>query len=206
MPGTTRQWLSRLPIAVALAVVLAGCGSGDDGGDGATSPLEDPAATEASPEAPPAGPEGEELAEDERARVVAAVRSYVAAFNADDGTGVCGLLAPGALDGAGLPREGASCPESVGASIGHRSGGGTPVWRRTRLHQLTAVSVGEDQARVTATVSHDFAGRDQPSIEEDVIYLNRIGDEWLLAKPSASFYRAIGYPEPPLRALAPPDR
>ena len=62
----------------------------------------------------------------------------------------------------------------------------------------------EDRARVTATVSHDFSDRPEPSVEEDVIYLDRVGDAWLVAKPSASFYRAIGYPEPPLRALTPP--
>ena len=37
-----------------------------------------------------------------------------------------------------------------------------------------------------------------------MIYLDRVGDEWLIAKPSASFYRAIGYPEPPLSSLTPP--
>ncbi len=72
------------------------------------------------------------------------------------------------------------------------------------IRELNEVSVDADRARVTATVNHDFSDRDYVSIEEDVIYLDRAGSEWLLAKPSGTFYRAVGYPEPPLRALTPP--
>ena len=57
---------------------------------------------------------------------------------------------------------------------------------------------------MTATVTHDFSDRDYVSVEEDVIYLDGVGERWLLAKPSGTFYRAVGYPEPPLRALTPP--
>ena len=32
---------------------------------------------------------------------------------------------------------------------------------------------------MTATVSHDFSDRPEPSVEEDVIYLDRVGGEWL---------------------------
>ena len=189
--------------AVAAAVALGACGSEDEGGD-PTSPLADPAVTEASPEAPAPEADDGSLSETDEQAVAEAARAYIAAINADDGEAVCAALAPGALAGAGLPREGPSCAASVEGSIGHRGGGGTPVWRRTRLYELTAVSVAEDRARVTATVSHDFSDRPEPSVEEDVIYLDRTGDAWLVAKPSASFYRAIGYPEPPLRALTPP--
>ena len=69
---------------------------------------------------------------------------------------------------------------------------------------MTAVSVGPERARVTATVMHRFSDRGYRSVEEDVIYLDRIGGRWLLAKPSGTLYRAVGYPEPPLRALTPP--
>ena len=189
--------------AVATAVALGACGSGDEGGD-PTSVLEDPAVTEAAPEAPAPEADDGSLSETDEQAVAEAARAYIAAINADDGEAVCAALAPGALAGAGLPREGPSCAASVEASVGHRGGGGTPVWRRTRLYELTAASVAEDRARVTATVSHDFSDRPEPSVEEDVIYLDRVGDAWLVAKPSASFYRAIGYPEPPLRALTPP--
>jgi hypothetical protein len=41
-------------------------------------------------------------------------------------------------------------------------------------------------------------------VEEDVIYLQRVGGRWLLAKPSATLYRAVGYAQPPLRAFSPP--
>ena len=51
---------------------------------------------------------------------------------------------------------------------------------------------------------HRFSDRSYRSIEEDVIYLDRVGGRWLLAKPSGTLYRAVGYPEPPLRALTPP--
>ena len=90
------------------------------------------------------------------------------------------------------------------ASIGVRPRGGAPAWRRTELSEQKAVALGDDRARVTATVVHRFRDRRQPSIEEDVIYLDRVGDRWLLAKPSATFYRAVGYGDPPLRSLVPP--
>ena len=191
-----------MALAALLTAAMAGCGSDEE--PDSTSPLEEPAATEASPEAPPAAAEGDSLSENDRARVAAAVSAYIAAVNADNGEAVCELLAPGALDGAGLPTKLPSCPESVQASIGHRSGGGTPVWTRTRLHALTAVAVDEDRARVTATVTHDFAGRARALGRGGRDLPRPGGDEWLIAKPSASFYRAIGYPEPPLRALTPP--
>lgn len=194
-----------MPAVLAVALVLSACGSEDEGGGGdASSPLEDSGATEASPEAPPAGPEGDSLSESDGEQVAAAVRAYIAAINADDGEAVCALLGPGALRGVRLPSVLSDCASSLDVSIGERGGGGTPEWRRTRLYELNAVSVAEDRARVTATVSHDFSDRPEPSVEEDVIYLDRVGDEWLIAKPSASFYRAIGYPEPPLSSLTPP--
>jgi hypothetical protein len=59
-------------------------------------------------------------------------------------------------------------------------------------------------ARVTASVVHRFADRNYTSVEDDVIYLRPAGERWLLAKPSATLYRAVGYPEPPLRAFTPP--
>ena len=191
--------------AIAAALVLGACGSDDDG-DEPASPLEDPAVTEASPEAPtPQPPPGDgSLTDQDEQEVTVATRAYIAAINSGDGERLCALLVPGALGGVRLPRPGADCPASVQGSIGYRGPGGTPAWKRTKLFELDAVAVQQDRARVTATVAHDFAGREQPSVEEDVIYLDRAGDSWLIAKPSASFYRAIGYPEPPLHALTPP--
>lgn len=149
-------------------------------------------------------PETGSLSEGDREGVERATRGYVAALNAHDGAAVCSLLAAGAVDQVRLPVERGACSESVGASIGRGGQGGTPAWKRTTIHEITAVSVGEDTARVTATVTHVFSDRNYPSIEEDVIYLRRGGDEWLIAKPSGSFYRAVGYPEPPLRAFTAP--
>jgi hypothetical protein len=103
-----------------------------------------------------------------------------------------------------LPVDRGGCAGSLGASIGTKPKGGAPAWERTKALELTAVAVGEDRARVTATVTHRFSDRKYVSVEEDVIYLDRVGGEWLLAKPSATLYRAVGYPEPPLRAFSPP--
>ncbi len=65
-------------------------------------------------------------------------------------------------------------------------------------------AIGADRARLTTTVTHHFSDRKYVSVEDDVIYLERVGGRWLLAKPSATFYRAVGYGEPPLRAFSPP--
>ncbi len=37
-----------------------------------------------------------------------------------------------------------------------------------------------------------------------MIYLRRIGGRWRIAKPSATFYRAIGTRDVPIAALRPP--
>ena len=76
---------------------------------------------------------------------------------------------------------------------------------KARLDSIGEVTVGAGEARVTATVVTEFADRDQPSIEDDVIYLVELGGEWLIAKPSSTLYRAVGKPEVPPEAIAPPD-
>jgi hypothetical protein len=197
------RWIPALALSLAL---VSGCGSEEGGGEPeGGSILNDPAATEAAPEVEPAPEaEGDELSETDRAAVESAFRGYVAAVNAGDGESVCGLLAPGALSEIKLPLPQPDCGPALSASIGFQGKGGTPAWKRTRVHEVTAVSVSEDQARVTATVSHDFSDRPEPSVEEDVTYLERVGDEWLVAKASPTLYRAVGYPEPPLSSLTPP--
>jgi len=208
--------LRRVAIAAVLAsaAALVACGGddsdpSDDGAEqpAATSPASDPGAAEPSPEAAPEVPEsggGEPLGEDDRAAVETAARAYVGALNDLDGAAVCELAVPGAIPLGELPKRRGGCASSMEASLGTRPARGGPAWKRTTVQAVTAVSAGEDAARVTATVRHDFSDRSFFSIEEDVIYLERRGDRWLLAKPSASFYRAVGYPEPPLRALTPP--
>jgi hypothetical protein len=221
-----------LPALVALA--LAGCGSGDDdtAADVTTAEMnvatskpsdeqpradegtihthdEDealgPAATEASPEAPAEGPEASgELSEEDGAAVSSVVRTYIAALNRHAAGRVCALLAPGALDPGELPNRRGGCRPSLRASIGTEPRGGGPAWRRTSLGELDTQALGDGRARVTATVTSRFSDRNYVSVEDDVLYLERIGERWLLAKPSGTLYRAVGYPEPPLRAFSPP--
>jgi ketosteroid isomerase-like protein len=203
---------ARMVALAALAALLhAGCGD-SDGDDRSAVPetgteeaLTVPAATEASPGEPARGPaQAGELSGSDRAAVTAAVDAYIDALNQHDAAAACALFEPGALPVRELPRRRAGCARSLQASIGYARPGGIPVWRRTTINDLVEVSVGPDRARVTATVTHRFADRNYTSAEDDVIYLDRSGERWLLAKPSGTLYRAVGYPEPPLRALTPP--
>jgi hypothetical protein len=213
----------RTPIAALFAagLLVAGCGDGDGGSDTETTSLEDPSFTEAAPEAEPetAGSgETTELEPSEREQVEAAVRSYVAALNARDADRVCESLHPGAVRPRDFPIEVAFaatgtraqqqarfCRGIVGLTIGRPPPRGGPAWRRTRINELESVSVGGGEARVTATVVHDYKGGDPGiGLEEDVIYLREVDGEWLVVKPSGTFYRAVGFATPPLRALTPP--
>jgi hypothetical protein len=194
-------------LATALAAgAILGCGGS---GDGATtqhqeSEIEGPAATQAAPEVTTPAPETGDLSQGDRAAVAAATRSYVSALDDRDAAAACSLFEPGALELSELPVRRGGCAASLAASLGHRNPEGSPVWKRTDIDELKEVAVNADRARVTATVEHHFADRRYVSIEEDIIYLDRAGDRWLLAQPSGTFYRAVGYPEPPLRSLSPP--
>ena len=141
----------------------------------------------------------------EERRVERTVRRYVAALNDRDGERVCALLAPGALHEVELPRDGGDCGEALSASIGYRDPRGFPQWERASLERFRSIELDGDQARATATIVSDFADRDEPSVEDDVIYLERRADRWLLVRPSAVLYRAIGAPDLPLDLLSPPD-
>lgn len=211
---------------VVITLCLAACGSDDDGAESATTaPVvetgpaivppeatetvpdehdEEGPAAEASPEAPAVGPETGELAGIDEEVVTQTVRFYIDALDRHDARLVCDLLEPGALRLSELPVRRGGCAGSLAASIGHRRPGGTPAWRRTTIGEIRAVSVEGVGARVTATVVHRFADREYTSVEDDVIYLRPAGERWLLAKPSGTLYRAIGYPEPPLRSFTPP--
>jgi hypothetical protein len=217
----------RLSIAVVLlALGPAACGGDDEGDDTTTSApvvdtgpatlpqeaaetsteenIEEGAEAEASPEAPATGPETGELAGIDEEVVTQTVRFYIDALDRHDARQVCALLEPGALRLSELPVRRGGCSRSLAASIGHRRPGGTPAWKRTTIAEIKAVSVEGIGARVTAAVVHRFADRKYTSVEDDVIYLRPAGERWLLAKPSATLYRAVGYPEPPLRAFTPP--
>jgi hypothetical protein len=173
--------------------------------DTAEEAAEGPAATEASPESPAAGPQSTgDLSDGDRTAVTAVVTTYIAALDHHDGAAVCGRFEPGALPLGDLPRRRGGCRSSLQASIGVPPGDGGPAWRRTEIVELKPEDLGNDRTRVTATVTHHFSDRKYVSVEEDVIYLQRVGGRWLLAKPSATLYRAVGYAQPPLRAFSPP--
>jgi hypothetical protein len=216
-------------VLVVLTCGLPACGSGDDDAESPTTapvvetgPASVPqeatgtgskehadegagaGAGEASPEAPPVGPDTGELAGIDEEVVTQTVRFYIDALDRHDARLVCELLEPGVLRLSELPVRRGGCASSLAASIGHRRPGGTPAWKRTTIAEIRAVSVEGVGARVTAAVVHRFADRKYTSVEDDVIYLRPAGERWLLAKPSGTLYRAVGYPEPPLRAFTPP--
>ena len=173
--------------------------------DTAEDAAEGPAAREASPEAPANGPSTTgELPDPEGAAVSAVVREYVAALDRHEAARVCALIATGGLDLRDLPSRRAGCRSSLRASIGVRPAGGGPAWRRTGVVEVKPEALGDERARATTTVTHRFTDRTYVSVEDDVIYLERVGGRWLLAKPSATLYRAVGYAQPPLRAFGPP--
>jgi hypothetical protein len=222
--------ISMVVVALALAGCGGGSGDGEAGAEATTAPTvtgageasgayppgagethahEDeapgPAVTEASPEAPAQGPEASgELSEQDSSAVAATVRSYIAALNRHDAARVCALLEPGALDASQLPKRRGGCPSSLRGSIGTKPRGGGPEWRRTSLVEVNAEALGHERARVNATVTTRFSDRNYVSVEDDVIYLERVDGRWLLAKPSGTLYRAVGFPEPPLSSLTPP--
>jgi len=136
--------------------------------------------------------------------VMAAVRAYIAAIDARDGERVCELLAPGAVQAIELPRERGECADSVSASIGYRDPRGLPVFERARLAELVSVELDGAAAKVVATVVTTFADRTEPSIEDDVVYLERAGGRWAVAKPSTTLYRSVGIADVPPSVLTPP--
>jgi hypothetical protein len=144
--------------------------------------------------------EPEDTAERE---AIATARAYVRALDAGDGRLVCNLLVAGALDGFELPRERRGCPSSLDASIGYRDPRGLPVWEGAEVGSVPGVEVQGTSASVTLTVITEFADRKQVSVEDDIIYLERHGGGWKVAKPSPTLYRAIGS-EPPPQAIAAP--
>ena len=103
-----------------------------------------------------------------------------------------------------LPRHGADCGRSLTASIGYRDPRGFPVFAGARVARIRAVAIDGPEARVTATTVTRFADNREPSVEDDVIYLNRRKGRWLIEKPGATLYRAIGVGDIPPEALAPP--
>jgi hypothetical protein len=206
---------SRYIPLLAAAFLAGGLGVWLLSRDGDSEPSSDPAAVELETEAadPSAGegPSGEEQPgqEDETAVAVAvrevqrAVRRYVEAIDGRDGVLLCGLV--GGIADLDLPVPRPSCAESVSESIGYRDPRGIPVFESAVVTGPPEVRLDGGSARATVTVVTEFADRDEPSVEDDVIYLVRRGGEWLIVKPSSTLYRAIGAPDAPPDVIAPPE-
>ncbi len=134
---------------------------------------------------------------------VATVNGYVEALSDRDGARACALLAEGALDEVKLPRPRGDCASSLDASIGYRNPRGLPVWESAEVEAIASLDVGAQDATVIPTVFTRFADRNEPSVEDDPVYLQREGNGWIVAKPSVTLYRAVGLEAPPEVLVAP---
>jgi hypothetical protein len=207
-----------ISIATAALVALVAPGCGDDESQTAPTvtvalPGTTSSSTTATTPAPPAGEPSspaETPTEDPRVNELereadGTVRRYIEALDARDGTAVCDLLAPDALDGIELPEPRGDCASAIEASIGYRDPRGLPVWEGATVPNVRVSEVDGRAAVVIATVVSHFADRDEASVEDDVVYLTRDGESWLIAKPSATLYRAVGIADIPPSILAPPS-
>lgn len=149
----------------------------------------------------PSGPAPESAEERAAAR---AARGYVEALDDRDGNEVCDAFSPGALDTLEFPESRPSCATTVEASLGFSDQRGRPVWAHSEMTEAVSAEVNGEEARVVATVFTEYADIREPSIEDDIIYLTRAGERWLIAKPSSTIYRAIGIADVPPSVLAPP--
>jgi hypothetical protein len=196
-----------LALAAAAALILAGCGEKGEPDLSSLPPAPstttaaEPTTTTTQPEQPTGG--GKPVGSSSRA-AEHTVQAYLTWIDRGQGGRLCKLIDEQALGNLRLPVRRGGCGRALSASIGYRDPRGLPVFEGVRLREL-AVRVRAARARALATVSVRFADRGAPSVEDDVIYLERKGGNWLVAKPSATLYRAIGS-EPPPSALAPPRR
>ena len=175
-------------------------------GQDPTGPAKEPdlPRTEDDPAGAEPGPSGPAPTSAEEVAAADAARAYVTAITQRNGKRVCAAFAAGGLADLKLPAQRGSCAASIEASLGFRGQGGQPVWNRSEMTQDVSAQIDGDSARVVATVFTEYADIREPTIEDDIIYLARSGDRWLVAKPSATLYRAIGIADVPLSALQPP--
>jgi hypothetical protein len=202
-------------VLCALVAASPGCGEREETVPPATT-AEDPTGGPPAAEPPPAdgerskvrgdagGGEPAVLSRSERLAVRAA-EDYIAAIDAREGSRVCELLVPGASEAIELPRDRGGCAPSLDASFGYRDPRGFPVWQSSTLEAIDSVDTSAGTATVLATIFTRFADRPEPSVEDDPIYLRREGGRWLVAKPSLTLYRAVGFGEPPPAAISPPE-
>jgi hypothetical protein len=177
----------------------AGAGGGGAAGDGGSG-----TAPGDKPGGPAEGPSGDPRVTELEREAERTVRSFVAALDARDGERACALLAPDALRRIELPERRPGCAASLEASIGYRDARGLPVWEGAEVSQVGSVEVDGATAKVVATVVTRFADRDEVSIEDDVVYLERAGGGWVVAQPSSTLYRAVGIADIPPSVLSPP--
>ena len=152
----------------------------------------------------PEGPSGPAPSSDPERQAAAVLRAYVRAMNAGNGARLCRLFEPGALDGFDFPRDRGSCARSAEASLGYRDPRGLPEWRRSEVTDAVSAEVTGDAARVVATVFTIYRDVREPSIEDDILYLRADGGRWLIVKPSATLYRAVGIADVPPSVISPP--
>jgi hypothetical protein len=193
-PATTQsEGIALEPVEPA---AKAGEESGSDSEPGLPPTENDPEGLEPGPSGPPPSTDDETAAAD-------AARAYVEAINDRDGRDICGAFVPGGLKTLELPVESGSCPASLEASLGYRGNRGLPVWNRSEMTQDISAQIDGDSARVVATVFTEYADVREPTIEDDIIYLARSGERWLVVKPSTTLYRAVGIADIPLEVLQP---
>ena len=157
---------------------------------------------EDDPQGAEPGPSGSAPESTGEQAAATAARGYVQALDRRSGGAVCRAFAPGALDRIRFPAPRSSCPASVEASLGFERRG-FPVWEHSRMTGDLSAEVTGDSARIVATVFTVYADVPEPTIEDDIIHLERVGDRWLVTKPSLTLYRAIGDADPPRSALSP---
>lgn len=174
---------------------------GTNGGKGSEPDLP---RTEDDPEGLEPGPSGPAPSSDDETAAAGAARAYIEAIDDRDGRQICNAFSPGGLGSFDLPAERGSCPASLEASLGFRSKDGRPVWAHAEMTQDVSAQIDGDDARVVATVFTQYADIREPTIEDDIVYLSRATDRWLVVKPSATLYRAVGIADVPLEALEAP--
>jgi hypothetical protein len=217
MDGTDRAKIRRMRFLVpaiatlGLVALTAGCGDDEQETSTAVTPAPPPAdraqpadGAESPGDRDSDGTQGSRKPESEEAVVARVIRDYVHALDDRNGERACALFVPGAIDEVDLPRDRGGCGASLSASIGYRDPRGLPVWKTARVSEVLSVEVDGDAAKVVATTITLFADRDEPSIEDDVVYLVRRDGGWLLAKPSSILYRAVGIADIPPSVLAAP--
>jgi hypothetical protein len=184
-----------------------GRSDGEDGGDPPREP--ELPRTEEDPQGLEPGPSGPAPESADELAAARAARGYIEAIDDRAAKRLCAAFEPAAdepQERLEVPRRRGSCAASFKASFGHKGAGGQPVWSSSRMTPDVSAQIEGDEARVVATIFTEYADVREPTIEDDIIYLSRATDRWLVVKPSATLYRAVGIADIPLEALEPPAR